>query len=426
MQNYIKSVSISGLWDIKSIYINFNEDVNILIGGNGSGKTTFLCIIESLLNVDLATIEEIVFDEVLIIFQCGEQAKFLHVERHMEDVVTPVYRYTFPDGEVIDIKHSEVRMMYRSHISKGIYQHLKDKLGEFVMVSWLPINRLNSNTDGINRRVTEAARTDVDFKLERLMNQVVSYRLQLETKANERTKKFNEDLISLLLYNETYDTLPKFENLRRISELPTDEIITQLHKVFSYFGEPRSHTTDITKHAQKIHSVVNNLTLRKHIDSEDLLALALLNRTVAIFTLSSDYQKERADIMEPLKKYVDIVCQYLKDKDMQFDTLTGDFTAILKYGTEKKRKLSINSLSSGERQLLILLTETLLQQQRPFVFIADEPELSLHIEWQRNLINSIRELNPNAQIIFATHAPEIAASHPKKLINLTEVTKYVE
>ena len=105
---------------------------------------------------------------------------------------------------------------------------------------------------------------------------------------------------------------------------------------------------------------------------------------------------------------------------------TGELATILKYGKNKHRKLSIYSLSSGERQLLILLTETLLQQKLPFVYIADEPELSLHIEWQRNLINSIRELNPNAQVIFATHAPEIAANHPKKLINLTGVTKYVE
>ena len=73
---------------------------------------------------------------------------------------------------------------------------------------------------------------------------------------------------------------------------------------------------------------------------------------------------------------------------------------------------------------MILLTETLLQQKQPFVFIADEPELSLHIEWQRNLISSIRKLNPNAQIIFATHAPEIAGNYSTRLINMENVTIY--
>ena len=88
------------------------------------------------------------------------------------------------------------------------------------------------------------------------------------------------------------------------------------------------------------------------------------------------------------------------------------------------RSLPLSSLSSGEKQLLILLTETLLQQKQPYVFIADEPELSLHIEWQRNLIYSIRRLNPLAQIIFATHAPEIAGNYSNKLINMEKVTVY--
>ena len=116
MQNYIKSVSIKGLWDVKNININLNEDVNILIGGNGSGKTTFLRIVESLLNVDLSSIEEIIFDEVEIFIQHEEPLKLV-IQRFMEDLVTPLYRYVFPDGEAIDIRYSDARMIYRSRNS---------------------------------------------------------------------------------------------------------------------------------------------------------------------------------------------------------------------------------------------------------------------------------------------------------------------
>lgn len=101
-------------------------------------------------------------------------------------------------------------------------------------------------------------------------------------------------------------------------------------------------------------------------------------------------------------------------------------TPYVRLSGKKERELDVNVLSSGEKQLLILLTETLLQQSQPYIFIADEPELSLHIEWQRNLVNSIRNLNPNAQIIFATHAPEIAANHSKKLIYMQSVTTNAE
>ncbi len=78
----------------------------------------------------------------------------------------------------------------------------------------------------------------------------------------------------------------------------------------------------------------------------------------------------------------------------------------------------ISQLSSGEKQLIILLTETLLQKKSQTIFIADEPELSLHIEWQRKIIPSIKELNPNAQIIVATHSPEIVGKWKSNAINM--------
>ena len=124
--------------------------------------------------------------------------------------------------------------------------------------------------------------------------------------------------------------------------------------------------------------------------------------------------------------YLEIVGQYLRDKRIELNATTSELIPHVRIGLKRERPLDVNALSSGEKQILILLTETLIQQSQPYIFIADEPELSLHIEWQRNLINSIRSLNPNAQIIFATHAPEIAANHPKKLINMQNVTTYVE
>ena len=427
MKQCIQSVSIAGLWNVKNISNVFNEDVNILIGGNGSGKTTFLRIVESLLNLDLASIEEIIFDEVSIIVK-GEEDNVIIVQRLMEDMVTYVYRYTFSDGETIDIKTSDVRMNYRSRLaSRGIYQHLKEKLDGLVHVSWLSINRISESTDRSDRRLMDSNRTDVDLKLAILMNQIISYRLQLETKVNVRTKKFNEDIVSLLLYSQSYDSLPTFEQIQKIKSYSKEDIVTELHKVFSYFGDPRLHTEEIKNHAEKITHVVEKLDNKDgHFTAEEMLSLSLMSRTLAILSLSADYQAEKAKILEPITMYLEIVGQYLRDKRIELNATTSELIPHVRIGLKRERPLDVNALSSGEKQILILLTETLIQQSQPYIFIADEPELSLHIEWQRNLINSIRSLNPNAQIIFATHAPEIAANHPKKLINMQNVTTYVE
>lgn len=75
-------------------------------------------------------------------------------------------------------------------------------------------------------------------------------------------------------------------------------------------------------------------------------------------------------------------------------------------------------LSSGEKQLLIILLTVFLQREKhniynqremekPFILILDEPEISLHTRWQRILIDKILELNPNCQIIIATHSASV-------------------
>ena len=64
-------------------------------------------------------------------------------------------------------------------------------------------------------------------------------------------------------------------------------------------------------------------------------------------------------------------------------------------------------LSSGEKQMLVILLTVLVEDELPYVLFMDEPEVSLHIEWQKQLIDLIMELNPHVQIILTTHSPAV-------------------
>jgi predicted ATPase len=64
-------------------------------------------------------------------------------------------------------------------------------------------------------------------------------------------------------------------------------------------------------------------------------------------------------------------------------------------------------LSSGEKQILAILLTVLVEDQQHYILFMDEPEVSLHIEWQKRLIELILELNPNVQIILTTHSPAV-------------------
>lgn len=77
------------------------------------------------------------------------------------------------------------------------------------------------------------------------------------------------------------------------------------------------------------------------------------------------------------------------------------------YFTQMGERLYPYQLSSGEKQILIILLTVLVQDREPHVLFLDEPEVSLHIDWQGRLIDLILQLNPNVQIILATHSPAV-------------------
>ncbi len=83
----------------------------------------------------------------------------------------------------------------------------------------------------------------------------------------------------------------------------------------------------------------------------------------------------------------------------------GDRDIGVKTGSDED--IGLESLSSGERQLLRIYLEALFAENIPL--IIDEPELSMHIDWQRKFIGALRKLSPDSQIIIATHSPEIMA-----------------
>ncbi len=70
-------------------------------------------------------------------------------------------------------------------------------------------------------------------------------------------------------------------------------------------------------------------------------------------------------------------------------------------------RLSPYQLSSGEKQMLAILLTVLIEDGQHYVLFMDEPEVSLHVDWQQRLIDMILQLNPNVQIVLTTHSPAV-------------------
>ena len=80
-------------------------------------------------------------------------------------------------------------------------------------------------------------------------------------------------------------------------------------------------------------------------------------------------------------------------------------------------------LSSGEKQILAILLTVLVEDNQNYVLFMDEPEVSLHVDWQKRLIDLIQTLNPNVQIILTTHSPAVIMNGwMDKVTEVSEIT----
>ncbi|MGB1204294.1 MAG: AAA family ATPase [Chitinophagales bacterium] len=101
----------------------------------------------------------------------------------------------------------------------------------------------------------------------------------------------------------------------------------------------------------------------------------------------------------------DIINSLFNDKSVQISE-----NIIL--GDEKKTAIVAEKLSSGEQQVLGFLIYNAFSEKT--VFFIDEPELSLHIDWQRQLLPKLMEQNSSNQFFIATHSPFIYSKFPDK------------
>ena len=103
-------------------------------------------------------------------------------------------------------------------------------------------------------------------------------------------------------------------------------------------------------------------------------------------------------------------------------TLSNDSTKLV-FMKDNAIGIYPKELSSGEKQLLIILLTVLLERGEEYILMLDEPEISMHISWQYKLIDMILQLNPNVQIVLTTHSPMIFSDGwGDKAIHMEDIT----
>lgn len=138
---------------------------------------------------------------------------------------------------------------------------------------------------------------------------------------------------------------------------------------------------------------------RKYLDYQ----VNIGNKMIKILqTLKPESAKEAQALSLPKTTFQNIIDNLFKETGKEL--IRSENEIRFKQGSDI---LEPYNLSSGEKQILAILLTVLVEDNKPYVLLMDEPEVSLHIEWQKQLIDLILELNPNVQIILTTHSPAV-------------------
>ena len=146
------------------------------------------------------------------------------------------------------------------------------------------------------------------------------------------------------------------------------------------------------------------------------------NRIIELLTSGDpDGQRMAAEVSVPKTQFQDMIDELFADTNKKIDRKSNEIQFIQTMDEAKGITETITpyKLSSGEKQMLAILLTVLVENQEPYALLMDEPEISLHIDWQQKLIDLIRQLNPNAQIILSTHSPALIMDG--WMSNVTEV-----
>lgn len=273
-------------------------------------------------------------------------------------------------------------------ISKSLASYLNRGQNSYHFRGESEINKKNSMLDNLDMDTVE---------------KIIRNRYDLADRMKiERVQNALFDTLSDAIYN-------KEENNNEIQDIPYDfyeNLISNKDKLLEILNDKRSNNR----------LQCNIINLLKNEDPEKIVNECktnnlLLNLLVKMIT---ELNKDEV-ILQSINKLEDI----FNDHISQNKKLTVNREGVnIVFKENEENNHGINQLSSGEKHLLSFLSIFLIEGKDRDILMIDEPELSLNIKWQRNILDLLKDLAPESQIIVASHNPIIARKHSEYLVEL--------
>lgn len=387
----IHSLKVVDLFNAFEYEINFSKsDVLFITGPNGYGKTTILDIINSIYSNDLDFFRKLPFKEIYAEFDNGSGININKIhdeikvvayddigmvthqnffrESEVEEGITKQIYFVYDGNEKIELKQNNNKNQVNNVLASGL-------TGGFFTVEnvfYIKAQRLHQSNKN-EQRIVELAND--------LSEKILEAALEAGVISQSLDSSFPNRLFSNLTEFDSYtssmntgDRLIGLENIK---------------KNYARYGLiERDYEFELPKH----------------------LSNAITNKNKGILDLYISDALKKLTPYEDLFKKIDLFVGLVSSKSLAFKKIAIDREKGFYFHTKSGTEIPLGKLSSGEQNQIIIYYDLIFNTNEFSIVLLDEPEISLHVTWQKELwdsIGKIKKLNGIPKILIATHSPQI-------------------
>ena len=440
--NKISEISIEGLHDTQNYSINFSDNRMIIVGENGSCKTTIFRMIYFLLTRNWDSLASLPFEAITVKFLSDKKSQVLRRDlqtaleisrrhmpymmhflgRHLSGEDTVEHQQRSPISDVIKLS----KTLSKSELERGHYarafidekvlndeaiQRLKNAQKAIeenfdATILYMPTYRrieepLEKIFPLLNKEDKENLRKKMDTNIamelvEFGMGDVEKAISDYQTKIKEFLRTQQNEL-TLGYLNEIIDKkYAKTDIMKDVAKLP-DDVIGDVLKRMDENILPKKQKDKITDMIAKM----------KEAEDTDV---SVENKIIFQYFLElMDLDKRIREAEEPLLRFAETCNEYFTNKSMKYDNQNFGISINMHKENHSiaNEQIKLQDLSSGEKQIASLFGLLNLNQDKNFFVLIDEPELSLSVKWQRRILVDIINSHNCVGLFAATHSPFI-------------------
>lgn len=443
----IKKIYIAKLHGRQDYEIEFDSQLTFLYGANGCGKTTVLNILAAIVTGKLYNLVDYKFENIeLLYLDVKKKEGSINIEIKNREKDNREMQVLFDDQlHIVDDINNLKERLYRKNEDENIervflsmYPFAKEIINKFNYV-YLPLSRYGYDhfdeyeyyrysyarrhyyrlqDNPYNSYLNDSLR----YVSELIRNSCMDINVKENGANDEFRKKVLSSMITVSSDMHLLQIIKEIDNCEWNDVMKSKETYIKTLKDIDVYEKLKN---DVEVFFNDFRDAYDNYVTQKN-KKEEISGITInlawqyaqFKKIQNIAELAKENEKIKDKIRQPREMFLDVINDFFlssgthkkvvinSEGQISFDTSNGT--------------LKLSDLSSGEKQIIITFASMIfgLKDKGTGIFIVDEPEASLHLEWQNKFVPSILKTNKNMQLIFATHSPELIGEYRNKAVRL--------